>query len=244
MAYLGGFLLLVATLSFEVGAWHITPDQQLDNELKLAIVALVYLAFGALGIALRRVDHLRTVGRAYLGVFALMTPLVALAAYIFELRSLGVPVAGMLCVAAFYAAAVYLALAGRTGFATYAYFGWTAFLVGALAVVSWANAPGEWSAAALGAVSCVLLLPRAMHRLRGEQAISEPAAASEPAHLTRGDSLHPHPLSRRLGRACLPKYASLRDPGARGGGVSARPACRRLEPDAAHVGARRTSRSV
>ncbi|HEX6819986.1 MAG TPA: zinc ribbon domain-containing protein [Ktedonobacterales bacterium] len=170
MAYLGGFLLLIATLTFEVGAWQITSDPRLDNQLKLVIVGLVYVLFGALGVALRRVVRLHTVGRAYLGVFALMTPLVGLAGYLFELRSLGVPVAGMLAVSSFYATVVYLALAGRTHLATYAYLGWTTFLVGALAVVQWAAAPGEWSALALGIVSCVLLVP---HLLRRQPVMAE-----------------------------------------------------------------------
>lgn len=170
MAYLGGFLLLIATLTFEVGAWQITSDLLLDNHLKLVTVCLVYVLFGALGIALRRAASLHTVGRAYLGVFVLMTPLVGLAAYLFELRSLGLPVAGMLAISAFYAAIVYLLLAWRTHFATYAYLGWTAFLVSALAVVPWAKAPLEWSELALGIVSCALLVP---HLLRPRATVAE-----------------------------------------------------------------------
>ncbi len=164
MAYLGGFLLLVATLTFEVGAWQIATDATLNNRLKLAIICAVYLLFGAMGFSLRRSLQLRTIGQAYLGVFALMTPLVALAAYLFALQDLGISRAGMLSISAFYAAIVYLALAWRTRFATYAYLGWVALLVGALAVVEWAAAPTEWSFFALGVVSFVLLAP---HRLRG-----------------------------------------------------------------------------
>src|SRR5260221_12244361 len=154
MAYLGGFLLLVATLAFEVGGW-----QELPNGVKLAVVSLVYGVFGALGILLRRSVTLGTVGRAYLGVFALMTPLVALAVYRFELQALGFPVAGMLSISALYATAIFLLLAARTDFATYAYVGWTALAVAALAGGDWSGSAREWSFFALGAVSIVLLLP-------------------------------------------------------------------------------------
>lgn len=158
MAYLGGFLLLVATLSFEVGAWQVLP-----NLVKLAVVVVVYVVFGALGAAMRRSARLRTVGRAYLGVFALMTPLVGLAVYRFygaQLAALGFGPSGMLCVAALYAAVVYLALALRTRFATYAYLGWTALLVGVLAIVPWSAAEISWSGVAAAGVGLALLLPR------------------------------------------------------------------------------------
>ncbi len=175
MAYLGGFLLLVATLTFEVGAWQIADNTTLNNRLKLAIICVVYLVFGALGFFLRRTSQLRTVGRAYLGVFALMTPLVALAAYLFALQDLGISRAGMLSISALYAAIVYLALAWRTQFATYAYLGWVALLVGSLAAVQWAAAPTEWSFFVLGAVSCVLLVPHRLRRRVGFATLEGPA---------------------------------------------------------------------
>jgi hypothetical protein len=168
MAYLGGFLLLVATLSFEVGAWQVFSDA-----VKLAVVLAVYLAFGVLGFALRHSTRLRTVGRAYLGVFALMTPLVALAAYRFELRGLGFPVAGMLCVSAAYAAIVYLALAWRTDFPAYAYLGWAALILAGLAIPSWARAPHEWMLAALALGAILPLLAVISARV--------PAVLREPA---------------------------------------------------------------
>src|SRR5260221_13090462 len=170
MAYLGGFLLLVATLAFEVGGW-----QELPTGVKLAVVSLVYGVFGALGFLLRRSVTLGTVGRAYLGVFALMTPLVALAVYRFELQALGFPVAGMLCISALYATAIFLLLAGRTEFATYAYVGWTALAVAALAGVDWSGHPREWSFFALGAVSIVLLLPTLVRRMPQLAALQAPA---------------------------------------------------------------------
>jgi hypothetical protein len=187
MAYLGGFLLLVATLTFEVGAWQITTDTALNNHLKLAIVSVVYLLFGVLGFVLRRARQLRTIGGAYLGVFALMTPLVALAVYLFALQDLGISRAGMLSISAFYTAIVYLALAWRTRFATYAYLGWVALLVGSLAIVEWAAAPREWAFFVLGVVSLLLLAPDWLRRRMGR---AEVAAIAAPAlHLSVLSSL-------------------------------------------------------
>jgi hypothetical protein len=170
MAYLGGFLLLVATLAFEVGGW-----QDLANGVKLAAVVAVYVVFGALGFALRRSAHLRTVGRAYLGVFALMTPLVALAVYRFELQALGFPVAGMVCVTAAYAAAIYLILGQRTGFLAYGYLGWASLALAALAIVPWASAAGEWYVVALAAVSCVLIATERLTARRLVATVTAPA---------------------------------------------------------------------
>jgi hypothetical protein len=170
MAYLGGFLLLVATLAFEVGGW-----QDLANGVKLAAVMAVYVIFGALGFALRRSAHLRTVGRAYLGVFALMTPLVALAVYRFELQALGFPVAGMVCITAAYAAAIYLILGQRTGFLAYGYLGWASLALAALAIVPWAGAAGEWYVVALAAVSCVLIATARLSARRLVATVTAPA---------------------------------------------------------------------
>lgn len=170
MAYLGGFLLLVATLSFELGGWHV-----LSNGLKLLAVCIVYVVFGVLGLAFRRAARLGTVGRAYLAIFALMTPLVALAAYRFELQQSGFPPYGMLCLAATYAAVVYLLLAWRTGFATYVYLGWTALGVAALAIVPWANAPREWAFFALAILALALLAVAAARSLTFTATLREPA---------------------------------------------------------------------
>jgi hypothetical protein len=170
MAYLGGFLLLVATLSFEVGGWQVLP-----NLVKLAVVCAVYLVFGGLGFALRRSTRLGTVGRAYLGVFALMTPLVALAVYRFQLQASGFPASGMLCVSALYAAIVYLTLGLRTRFITYAYLGWSALIVAALASIPWSGAPAEWWAFALASAALVLLAPRWVRRFGIAEALG-PAA--------------------------------------------------------------------
>ncbi|MDE3228330.1 MAG: zinc ribbon domain-containing protein, partial [Chloroflexota bacterium] len=161
MAYLGGFLLLIATLTFEVGGWQALPDIA-----KLGGVLGVYLIFGALGIGLRRAASLRTVSRVYLGVFALMTPLAALAVYRFELQARGFSIAGMVCLAAAYAAVVYLALAVRTRFVTYAYLGWAALLLSALAIPTWAQASHYWWIPVANLVALLLLAPRLLRLAR------------------------------------------------------------------------------
>ncbi|HEX5440764.1 MAG TPA: zinc ribbon domain-containing protein, partial [Ktedonobacterales bacterium] len=154
MMYMGGFLGLVAMLSFEIGGW-----QSLDLRVKLGAIIVVYLAFGALGLLMRRRPRLRTVGGSYLGVFALMTPLLALGIYRFGLQAAGFSGAAMLCLSSAYAAIVYLALAWRTQFVTYAYLGWSALVLAALSAVFWALAPGEAVIFALAFVSVLLLLP-------------------------------------------------------------------------------------
>ena len=175
MAYLGGFLLLVATLAFVVGAWQVLPSLA-----KFIAVVVVYVAFGGAGFAFRNSERLRTVGRVYLGVFALMTPLVALALYRFELQDIpNFPISAMICLSAAYAAIIYLALAWRTQFVTYAYLGWTSLGVAGLAIIAWLDAPKEWTFFVLGAIGIVLLLP---HHLRRVGRLADfIAIAAEPA---------------------------------------------------------------
>lgn len=170
MMYMGGFLGLVAMLSFEIGGW-----QSLDLSVKLGAIILVYLAFGALGLVVRRIPRLRAVGGVYLGVFALMTPLVALGIYRFGLQAAGFSGAAMLSLSSAYAAIIYLALAWRTRFMTYAYLGWSAMILAALAIVFWADAPRESLVFALAVVSLVLLLPSLFHRFPLAAPLETPA---------------------------------------------------------------------
>lgn len=155
MAYTGGFLLLVATLIFETGSWQVVNDTA-----KLVIVAVVYVAFGGLGLALRHVPRLHTVGEAYLAVFALLTPLVALAVYLFALRGLGVSAAGMLCLAAAYAMVIYLLLARQTRLSAYGYLAVIAFCLAGQFLLVWQDVPLEWWTCALAVSALILLGPR------------------------------------------------------------------------------------
>jgi hypothetical protein len=159
MAYLGAFLLLVATLAFELGGW-----QALSDGIKLTVVLVVYLVFGALGTGLRRVSDLRTVSSAYLGIFALMTPLVALAVYRFALSSSGFPVEGMICLGAAYAAIVYVALALRTEFSVYAYLGWVALGVAVVEGLVWARLGASLSLYFVALFALALLMPAQVRR--------------------------------------------------------------------------------
>lgn len=168
LAYLGGFLLLIATLSFEVG-----PG--LGDTFKLLVVTAAYALFGVLGVTFRGRDRLRTVGGAYLGVFALMTPLVVLAYYLFALRGLGLSVAGMVCIGAAYATVVYLLLAWRTGFMTYAYLGWVGLAITLQALIPWVHAPSEWSGLALVGAALALHAPLRLHW---------PSKLADPARIT------------------------------------------------------------
>lgn len=177
IAYLGGFLALVATLTFVVSQGQTYP------KLSLAVICVLYLAFGGAGMALRRSTDLRTVRRVYLGVFAFMTPLVMLAIYRFALQDFNVPVAGMLCVSAIYAAVIYLALMVETRFLTYAYLGWTSLMVAGLAIVPWVNntlrqeVTLNWWAFVLGVLALVLLAPRLLRaRFPIFELLHEPAA--------------------------------------------------------------------
>lgn len=170
MMYMGGFLGLVAMLSFEIGGW-----QSLDLRVKLGAIILVYVAFGVLGFVMRRLPRLHTVGGAYLGVFALMTPLLALGIYRFGLQSAGFSGAAMLSLSSAYAAIVYLALAWRTRFTTYAYLGWSAMILAVLAVVFWVDAPRESLIFALALISLALLLPGVAHRIPLAALLETPA---------------------------------------------------------------------
>ncbi|HEU5347931.1 MAG TPA: zinc ribbon domain-containing protein, partial [Ktedonobacterales bacterium] len=170
MMYMGGFLGLVAMLSFEIGGW-----QSLDLTIKLGAIILVYLAFGTLGLVMRRLPRLHTVGGAYLGVFALMTPLLALGIYRFGLQAAGFSGAAMLSLSSAYAAIIYLALAWRTTFITYAYLGWSAMVLAALTIVFWADAPRESFVFVLAAVSLLLLLPGLFRRFPLAALLETPA---------------------------------------------------------------------
>jgi hypothetical protein len=170
MAYLGAFLLLVATLAFLLGGW-----QGLSDGIKLLVVLAVYIVFGALGIGLRRARDLRTVSSAYLGIFALMTPLVALAFYRFVLQSTGFPVAGMICLGALYAALVYLALALRTEVQVYAYLGWLALGVALSQLLVWTEAGTSLYGYVAAVFGLALLLAARMDRWQVAVRLGQPA---------------------------------------------------------------------
>ena len=169
IGYLAGFLALIATLSVVVSRG------ETQKEATLLTVALIYLLFGVAGFSLRRVQRLRTLSSVYLAVFALMTPLVALALYRYELQDLHVPAAGVLCISALYATVVYLGLAVQTRFATYAYLGWSALIVATLAFLPWFHHDLQWWAFDLGATTIALLGPHYLRQHPRLGLLAEPA---------------------------------------------------------------------
>ena len=88
LSYVGAFLLIVAAVLYEVYAIG-----QLSGGLRFAGVLAVDLVFGAAGWACLRSRRMRLVGNAYVAIFALLAPLVAVAAYVFlGLRQRGISV--------------------------------------------------------------------------------------------------------------------------------------------------------
>ncbi len=78
LSYTGAFLLVVATVLYELYALT-----GLNGGLRLAGVLGLDLVFGAAGWACLRSPRLRLVGHTYVAVFAVLAPLVAVAAYVF-----------------------------------------------------------------------------------------------------------------------------------------------------------------
>src|SRR6266851_5063220 len=85
VSYTGAFLLFVATLLFEL------YTIKLSGELRFAGVASLDAIFAVAGVACLRSKRLRLVGQTYVAIFALLAPLVFVAAYVFlDLRAKGI----------------------------------------------------------------------------------------------------------------------------------------------------------
>src|SRR5262245_16786446 len=78
LSYTGAFLLIVATVLYELYA-----VAGLGGGLRFAGVLGLDVVFGAAGWAGLRSRRLRLVGHTYVAIFALLAPLVAVAAYVF-----------------------------------------------------------------------------------------------------------------------------------------------------------------
>ena len=110
VSYAGAFLLVVATLLFEIyGAGDFGGGARFGAVLALNLV------FGVAGWWCRRQPRLRLVGATYVAIFALTAPLVFLAAYVFVVRDslaispdVGLAVAGGACAALYGALGVRL----------------------------------------------------------------------------------------------------------------------------------------
>ncbi|HET7771928.1 MAG TPA: hypothetical protein VFN74_24350, partial [Chloroflexota bacterium] len=143
VSYVGAFLLIVATLLFELAA------ETFGGPVRFAGVLALDLVFGAAAWLCWRSPRLRIVGTTYLAIFALIAPLVFVAAYVFfVLREQGVSVSLMVTVGAVSCAALYGTLAARLRSAGYATLSALAVLTawcGALVAVGL----GEWGGAGL-----------------------------------------------------------------------------------------------
>jgi len=85
VSYTGAFLLFVATLLFEL------YTIKLSGELRFAGVASLDAIFAVAGVACLRSRRLRLVGQTYVAIFALLAPLVFVAAYVFlDLHAKGI----------------------------------------------------------------------------------------------------------------------------------------------------------
>ena len=98
VSYVGAFLLIVATLLFELAA------QTYEGPVRFAGVLALDLMFAAAAWSCWRSPRLRIVGTTYLAISALIAPLVFVAAYVFLLLdqngisvSLAVTVGGLSC---------------------------------------------------------------------------------------------------------------------------------------------------
>ena len=98
VSYTGAFLLFIATLLFEL------YTIKLSGGLRFAGVAGLDAIFAIAGVACLRSKRLRLVGQTYVAIFALLAPLVFVAAYVFlDLHAKGIStdlaflVAGVAC---------------------------------------------------------------------------------------------------------------------------------------------------
>src|SRR5438094_1186035 len=80
LSYVGAFLLIVATLLFELSAFT-----TVDSTARFAGVLILNLVFGLAGWLCFRLPAMRLVGRTYVAIAALMVPLTFIAAWVFLL---------------------------------------------------------------------------------------------------------------------------------------------------------------
>jgi hypothetical protein len=115
LASFGAFLLVVATVLFELYG-----TVGLGGEVRLGAVVALNLIFAAAGYFANRRERLRSVGSIYIGLAAVLLPLVALAAWTFlELGAHGITVDQALAVSGAACAVVYGFLAQRLGLRAY-----------------------------------------------------------------------------------------------------------------------------
>ncbi|MDP9325682.1 MAG: hypothetical protein M3O87_04000, partial [Candidatus Dormibacteraeota bacterium] len=170
LSYIGAFLLVVATLLFEIYGLR-----GANGVFQFSAVLALNLLFGVLGWLCLRSARLRVVGRSYIGIFALMSPLVVVAAYQFLLlREHGVSPEQALFFGAAYCTILYGILATRLGSVAYA---WLSLV--ALPVAAWGMAAAigleRWAPLLLAGVCVVYLVPTFVRDSPGAALFNLPA---------------------------------------------------------------------
>src|SRR5438874_408928 len=139
LSYVGAFLLIVATLLFELSAFT-----AVDSTARFAGVLILNLVFGLAGWLCFRLPAMRLVGRTYVAIAALMVPLTFIAAWVFLLLQqyglspdLAIAIAGVSCAVLYGVLAVNLESKG------YALLSLIAFAVAWVATLGVID-PGPW----------------------------------------------------------------------------------------------------
>ncbi len=174
VSYVGAFLLIVATLLFEIYSGN-----GVSGGIRFLAVLFLDLAFGVAGVVCIRSERLRLIGRTYLAIFALMVPLVFTAAHVYLTNGISAILVVAIC--GLSSSLLYGALARALQSRAYAYLCLAAFTVG------WTSAAHEaglcpWR----GAVVTPLIVLFALAAFPGQrsglgQLLTEPAP--QMAHL-------------------------------------------------------------
>jgi hypothetical protein len=163
LSYVGAFLLVVAAVLYEVYAIG-----ALSGGLRFAGVLGLDVVFGAAGWACLRSRQMRLVGNAYVAIFALLAPLVGVAAYVFlGLRQHGIGVALAVFLTGSALTVLYAALCLRLRSHAYGYLALVALPVAWLGAIA-AAGPGAWHGpAAAPLVAAYALVAFAARRAPG-----------------------------------------------------------------------------
>jgi hypothetical protein len=144
LAAVGAFLLVVATVLFELYG-----TVGLGGGVRLAAVAVLDVLFAGAGYLAYRRPGLRAVGQIYIGLAAVLLPLVGVAAWTFlELGAHGITVEQAVAVTGAACAFVYGGLAMRLDLRAYGVMAGVAILASALGISRWAGGD-HWMAVGL-----------------------------------------------------------------------------------------------
>src|SRR5207248_2416099 len=139
LSYVGAFLLIVATLLFELSAFS-----AVDSTARFAGVLTLNLVFGLAGWLCFRLPAMRLVGRTYVAIAALMVPLTFIAAWVFLLlQQYGLSPDLAIAIAAASCALLYGVLAVNLESKGYALLSLIAFAVAWVATLGVID-PGQW----------------------------------------------------------------------------------------------------